>query len=132
MISPRRRPAATLAQLVVGLLLGAGVLTACESQPSNRRVLLDTIESLDVSEAARQCMADRVDAYSNDALGDIADANEDFTLTQTGELRDPTGPLAEFQRDMARCVEENPGDVAPDGSEPAGSEPAVDTTVPAR
>jgi len=131
-ISPRRRPATTFAQLAVGLLLGAGVLTACESQPSNRRVLLDTIEALDISEAARQCMEDRINAYSNDALGDIADANEDFTLSPTGELRDPTGPLADFQSDMSRCVEENPGDVAPDASEPAGSEPAVDTTVPSR
>jgi hypothetical protein len=124
-ISPRRRPAATFAQLSVGLLLGVGVLTACESQPSNKRVLLDLIESFDISETARQCMEDRINAYSNDALGDIADANEDFTLTPTGELRNPTDALAKFQADMARCVEENPGDVAPDASEPDGSEPAT-------
>jgi hypothetical protein len=108
-----RRPFVALASALVAVT----ALGACSSTPSNKRVVEDIIESLEgVSEAERDCMLERVDRYTDDQLDDIADANEDFELLPTGEVANPTPALADFQADLASCL-----DGAATGSEPQGT-----------
>lgn len=92
-------------------------LGACSSSPSNKRVVEDIIESLDgVSESAKDCMMEKVDRYGSDELDAIAKANEDFQLLPNGEIANPTEALADFQSDLASCLDDDTA-----GSEPAGS-----------
>ena len=57
------------------LIAGLGV-TACTSTPSAKRVAEDLINTLAETDAERDCMLKKVDAYSKDALEDIGNDAE--------------------------------------------------------
>lgn len=57
-------------------------LTACVSTPSAKRVALDVVETLDVSDSVKACMRDVIDEYDADELEDIAEAAADGDRTE--------------------------------------------------
>ena len=80
------------------VLAAVGGLTACNSTPSARRVALDVIDALPVSETVKQCMRDKVEEYSESDIEDFA----------KGADKDPPDPesqdaLDKFEADLAAC-----------------------------
>ncbi len=91
---PRTRRA-----LFVGLAAIAVLsLTACDSDPSARRVSQDIIntaaEDGDLTDAQRDCMLDRLDSYSDDDLEAITDS-----ASESG----PGTAIELFEADLASC-----------------------------
>ena len=83
---------------VLVVLAAIGGLSACNSTPSARRVALDVIDTLPVSDAVKECMRVKVEAYDEDKLESIA----------KGANQDPPKPedvaaVAEFQADLESC-----------------------------
>ena len=81
--------------MALAALLG---LTACSSDPSARRVAQDLIETAfeegDLSESERDCMLERLDAYSDGELEDI---------TNSADVAGPGTPIDMFESDLAGC-----------------------------
>jgi hypothetical protein len=83
--------------LLVAAALGG--LAACNSTPSARRVALDVIDTLDnLTEAERDCMRTKVEAYTKDEVEAFAE----------GADEDPPDPEAQaalerFEDDLAEC-----------------------------
>jgi hypothetical protein len=80
------------------VLVAVGGLTACNSTPSARRVALDVIDTLPVSETVKECMRVKVEAYPESDLEDVA----------KGADKDPPDPesqaaLDKFEADLAAC-----------------------------
>jgi hypothetical protein len=91
-VNPRRlpRPVAIALLAVVGL-------AACSSPPSARRVALDVVETLDVSEAVKACMVDKIQTeYSEDELQQISEGAD------SGDPADVEA-LAAFEADLETC-----------------------------
>jgi hypothetical protein len=83
--------------LLVALVATTG-LAACNSTPSARRVALDVIDTLDVSESVKECMRVKVEAYDQDTLEKVAEgANEDPPDPASQEALD------EFEADLESC-----------------------------
>ncbi len=83
---------------VLIVLAAIGGLTACNSTPSARRVALDVIETLPVSESVKECMRVKVEGYDQDTLEDFA----------KGAAEDPPDPAAQealdaFEADLESC-----------------------------
>ncbi|HWM21609.1 MAG TPA: hypothetical protein VNO51_18090 [Ilumatobacteraceae bacterium] len=80
------------------VLVAIGGLTACNSTPSARRVALDVIDTLDVSDSVKACMRAKVEAYTKDEIADFAE----------GADEDPPDPesqaaLDKFEDELADC-----------------------------
>jgi len=88
---PVRRVLAVLAVAVVGL-------SACNSDPGRKRVAEDIIETAfeqgDLTEDERDCMFDRVEAYTEDELEEIA---------KSAQEAGPGTKLELFEADLAAC-----------------------------
>ncbi len=86
--------------LVLGALLVGG---ACTSQPGAKAVTLDVIESLEtVSDEAKACMTEIVEAMSNDELKAIGKTDEDFLSTRPD---DASPEMQAFIDELAACDE---------------------------
>jgi hypothetical protein len=88
-----RRPSAA----VVGGVIALAGLTGCSSTPGARRVALDMIETLSISEDAKACMTEKVEQYSADDLDRIAELADD--RNQEGLEQ-----LGQFEDDLATCM----------------------------
>jgi hypothetical protein len=80
------------------VLAAVGGLTACRSTPSARRVALDVVDTLPVSESVKKCMRTKVEAYPE----------EDLQAVAKGAAKDPPDPdskeaLDKFEADLAAC-----------------------------
>jgi hypothetical protein len=82
--------------LAVAAIAAVG-LAGCNSTPSAKRVALDTIETLDISEEAKDCMTVKVEEYPEEELEQIAD------LAADGNPEGVAG-LAQFEEDLATCT----------------------------
>jgi hypothetical protein len=83
---------------VLVVLAAIGGLSACNSTPSARRVALDAIDTLEVSESVKECMRAEVDKYTKDEIQAFADgANEDPPDP------DSKAALEQFEADLAEC-----------------------------
>ena len=85
------RPA-RIASLVLVAVLG---VAACSSPPSAKRVALEMVDTLDVSDDVKQCMIDEIETYSTDELQAIADAADGGNASG----------LDQFEADLAACNE---------------------------
>jgi hypothetical protein len=89
----RLRPPAALAVVAIAAI----GLTGCNSAPSAKRVALDTIETLDISDAAKDCMTLKVEEYPEEDLDQIAE------LAAEGNA-EGVADLARFEQDLASCT----------------------------
>jgi hypothetical protein len=120
---PRRVAAVGLAALALATLSG------CSSTPSNRRVVSDVIESLQLPDEQEACMLAKLEGYSNDELDAIADENENWdpagenwTTEQAREQASPS--MRQYVADFEECLGED--GAVPASSQPTGSsEPSV-------
>jgi hypothetical protein len=112
-------------------VLALATLSACSSNPSNRRVVSDVIESLQLPEAQEQCMLDRLEGYSDDELDAIADENEDWDPSSGSTMEEASPSMRAFIADFEECTSE--GGAATASSQPTGSaEPsATSASAPA-
>ena len=84
---------------VLVVLAAIGGLTACNSTPSARRVALDVIETLPVSESVKECMRTKVEeSYSEDEIKAFAEGADE-------EPPDPESQAAldRFEADLESC-----------------------------
>ena len=80
-----------IAGLVVVVSLG---ITACDSQPSVRRVAEDLVNTLTEPGPKRDCMLDKLDDYTNDQLKEI---------TASAQATGPGTAMDQFEADLASC-----------------------------
>jgi hypothetical protein len=92
-----RRPRHPVRLSAVLAVAAVAALTGCMSTPSAKRVALDMIETLDISEAARDCMTEKVEGYSEEELDDIAGLAVDGNPQGTQQLQ-------QFENDLATCT----------------------------
>jgi hypothetical protein len=119
-VSHRRRVASA-----VLAVLAAGTLGACTSQPGNRRVVSDVIESLRLPEDQEACMMERLDEMTDDQLAEIADNNETWDPSGQGDTpADATEGMRLFIDDFHECTTES----GAAGETTGTSEPAASTT----
>lgn len=90
--------------------MGIGILalTACRSTPSAKRVALDVIETMDVSDTQKQCLRDKVEGYDDSTLEAIGNAEENLALDFTDQdvLDNATPELQDFVQDLRTCTAE--------------------------
>jgi hypothetical protein len=125
----RRRRVVSACVAVVAL----GALSACQSQPGNRRVVRDVIESLQLPAAEEACMLERLEGYTDDQLDDIAAENENWDPAGQGDTpEDASEGMRLFIADFEQCTAEGGAAPKPTGStEVTGStEPSASTEVP--
>jgi hypothetical protein len=85
---------------VLVVLAALGGLTACNSTPSARRVAFDAVETLEVSEAVKECMRQKLEEdYSQETIEAFAN----------GANQNPPDPAAaealeRFEADLATCT----------------------------
>jgi hypothetical protein len=97
-----------------------GALSACSSQPGNRRVVADVIGSLQLPAAQEACMLDKLEGYTDDELDAIARENENWDPAETGETpADASEGMRLFIADFEQCTTE--------GGATGTSEPAATT-----
>lgn len=93
----RRRRTALVVAAVVGLV----GLTACDSQPSAKRVAEDLVESLSGGDlAVEECMFEKLDAYSRDELNDIGN---DISSDNADLRADAQQKLDQLEAELATC-----------------------------
>src|SRR6186997_341438 len=113
----RRRTLATVAVAAIGLL------GACTSQPSNKAVVNDAIQSITVPggstlpQAQQDCMLEYVDGLSNDELEQLGESNVDESITLESHGNEA---MQAFIDELEQCAS---------GSSTAGSEPTTPTTA---
>jgi hypothetical protein len=102
-VSFRPRSAAGVASLALVSLLG---LSACNSTPSHRRVVLDQIEALGLPADQEACMIDVAGTYDGDQLENIATAgdNEDINWNDENALASASPELQEFVERLGACI----------------------------
>jgi hypothetical protein len=104
----------------IGLsVLALAALSACASKPSDRQVVRDTIQSLQLPDAEEACMLDRLEGYSDDQLEAIADENENWDPAEGSTMQDASESMRLFIADYEECTGE--GDAATASSQPTGS-----------
>ncbi len=90
--------------------VGVGVLalTACNSTPSAKRVALDIVETMGVSDTEKQCLRDKIDGYDDSTLEAIGNAEENLALDFTDQdvLDNATPELRAFVEDLRTCTAE--------------------------
>lgn len=95
-----------LGAVAAGLLLLAG---CGSSAPSVKRVALEVVETLDATPEQRECMRERVDAYSNDQLEAMVPLDGEGNAIEI-DFRDPTSipdatpELQQFVDDLCTCI----------------------------
>jgi len=97
-VKPTRHRAPT--RIAAIALIAAFGFSACDSQPSAKRVAEDLVKSLPgATDAQRQCMLDKIEAdYSGDELDKIGDG-----VTEGDP--EAEAALAKFERDLEACRE---------------------------
>jgi hypothetical protein len=81
------------------VVLALGVLAACTSTPSAKRVALDVVETLDVTEEAKACMVEKIETdYTNEQLEAIGAGAE-------SDDPEAEADLEAFEADLADCVQ---------------------------
>lgn len=88
--APVRRQRRLLGLAVVALL----GFTACESQPSSRRIAQDIINTLAEEGSVRDCMLDKLDGYTDEQLDEIT-----ASASQPG----PGTAIELFEADLESC-----------------------------
>jgi hypothetical protein len=104
-------------------VLALGALSACSSQPGNRRVVRDVIESLQLPPAEEACMLDRLEGYTDNELDAIANENESWDPSGQGDTpADASEGMRLFIADFEECTGEGAAAAEQTGtSEPTGS-----------
>lgn len=111
-----RRYSALAALAVLGL-------GACTSQPSTRTVAEEIIETLEgVPQDVKDCLAERLEGYTDDELEAIGEANPNFTSANSTIAMTPE--LEAFIADLEAC---STGDAATDDT--ATDDTATDATT---
>jgi hypothetical protein len=130
----RRRRVVAACIAVVAL----GGLSSCSSQPSNRRVVSDVIESMQLPPAQEACMLERLETYTDDQLDAIADENENWDPAGGSTLAEASEGMRLFIDDFAECTSEGGSAGEPTGTsepgaatEPGGSTEPAEATEPA-
>ena len=96
-MQPIRRPVATFAVLLVAVL----GFTACESDPSAKRVAQDLVKTMTQDEPEiQECMLAVVDGYTESELQDIGNDSLDGDAASKAAADEA---LAEFEADLAAC-----------------------------
>jgi hypothetical protein len=72
-------------------------LSACQSDPSPKRVAQDLVQTLAETPAEEECMLDVIDEYDLNALGADADGGDE------AEQDAANAELAKFEDDLAAC-----------------------------
>ncbi len=81
------------------MLAAIGGLTACNSTPSAKRVALDVIETLPVSDEVKECMSQKVEQdYTQDEIQAFAEGSD-----ETPPDPDSEAALAKFEADLDAC-----------------------------
>jgi hypothetical protein len=112
-------------------VLAAGALGACASTPSNRTVVSEVIESLQLPQAEEECMMERLDGYTDDEIDQIADDNDDWDPAGQGDTpADASEGMQLFISDFEECTEGAAGDESTGTSEPSGSTEPSGTAGP--
>jgi hypothetical protein len=119
-------------------VLAAGALGACSSQPGNRRVVSDVIESLQLPEEQEACMMERLELMTDDQLDQVADDNETWDPAGQGDTpADASEGMRLFIADYEECTTES-GDAGestttsePSASTDASEPEAAESTAPA-
>lgn len=76
-------------------------LTACQSDPSAKRVAQDLVKTLTQDEPeVQECMLAVIDTYEGSELDDIGGDAEDGSLEEQAAANEA---LAKFERDLANC-----------------------------
>ena len=97
MKTSRRSLATTLA---IGLVAVLGV-TACESDPSAKRVAQDLVRTLTQDQPeVEECMLDVIDGYSESELEDIGNDSLDGDAASQAAANEA---LDKFEADLAEC-----------------------------
>jgi hypothetical protein len=69
--------------LAAAAVASMGLLGACTSQPSEKAVMKDVIESIDLPEAQQACMLEIVDGMSSDEIEQLGQDNEDVPISSS-------------------------------------------------
>jgi hypothetical protein len=110
---------------MISILVAAasiGLLGACTSNPSNKAVVNDAIQSITVPggstlpQAQQDCMLEYVDGLSSGELEQLGEANVDESITLESH---GTEAMQEFIDQLEQCGS---------GSSTAGTEPTTPTT----
>jgi len=72
-------------------------LSACQTDPSARRVAQDLVKTLADTPEEEECMLDVIDEYDLDALGADADDGDQ------AEQAEANAELARFEADLVDC-----------------------------
>ena len=78
-------------------LVAVLALSACQSDPSAKRVAQDLVKTLAETPAEEECMLDVIDEYDLNALGSDADGGDE------AEQVAANAELAKFEDDLAAC-----------------------------
>lgn len=114
-------------------------LAACSSEPGPSAVLRDVIETLDVSDASKQCLTDYVDGLDDDHLKSLGEAsqNQNFN-SRNPDLSGVTPEFRAFYEELQRCVDNpeatsatTPGTATDGTSTDATGAGTTDASVPA-
>ena len=89
-----RRPLASTAAVALVAVLG---LSACNSDPSPKRVAQDLVETEAKSERQKECMLGVIDEYDLNELGKDA-ISDNAEIAQEAQAQ-----LDEFEADLAEC-----------------------------
>jgi len=91
-----------LGAIGVSLLL----VTACSSTPSSKRVALDIVETMEISDTQKQCLREKIDGYDDAQLEAIGNAEENKALdfTDGNALDSATPELRAFVEDLRGCT----------------------------
>ena len=117
-MKPSRQTISTLVAAASIVLLGA-----CTSNPSNKAVVNDAIQSITVPggstlpQAQQDCMLEYVDSLSSDELEQLGESNVDESITLESHGDEA---MQAFIDELEACQ--------PDGSSTAGSAPTTPTT----
>jgi hypothetical protein len=97
-VKTSRHPLTATAAVALVAMLG---MTACNSDPSAKRVAQDLVRTLTQDDPeVRDCMLEVIDGYSEDDLEDIGnDAREG----DQAEQAEANQALAKFQADLEAC-----------------------------
>jgi hypothetical protein len=118
-----RRRVASACLAVVAL----GTLGACSSTPSNRRVVSDVIESLQLPAEQEVCMMERLEDLTDDQINQVADENETWDPAGQGDTpADASEGMRLFIDDFHECTTE--GGAAGESTGPSGSTTPAETT----
>ena len=98
-MKPSRRPLLNTVAVVLVAVLG---VSACNSDPSAKRVAQDLVKTLTQDQPeVQECMLEVIDGYSKDELEDIGnDARNDGNRAAQAEAQ---ATLDKFEADLAAC-----------------------------